>query len=96
MASNHSRNDCWIHILFRHQPTDREGVTRERERVQRIRQPSCVVLALKKAGFYRCGVRCSCFVDVQDPKIHRRTQLDQGLVPYRFLRILKGGGGWSN
>ena len=26
------------------------------ERVQRMRQISCVVLALKKAGFYLCGV----------------------------------------
>ena len=26
------------------------------ERVQRMRQISCVVLALKKAGFHRCGV----------------------------------------
>ena len=32
----------------------REGVVRER--VQRMRQISCVVLALKKAGFYRYGV----------------------------------------
>ena len=34
------------------------------ERVQGMRQISCVALALKKAGFYRCGVLFYCFVDV--------------------------------
>ena len=60
-----------LKVLFRHQLRSWRSGTRER--MQRMRQISCVVLALKKAGFYRCRVLLYCFVDIQDTKIHRRT-----------------------
>ena len=61
--------------------------------MQRIRQVSCVVLALKKAGFYRCGIIFFLFCRRLRPKNSSTYSTRLRLGSLRISQNFKGGGG---
>ena len=61
--------------------------------MQRIRQVSCVVLALKKAGFYRCGIIFFLFCRRLRPKNSSTYSTRLRLGSLRISQNFKGDGG---